>query len=293
MTSNMTLTSGQIKTAVEAAKKSRPAYRDMLDFYGRIFDAQVDSERRIRIDLLQIPAEMLSVKARENFPLIDIKEFVYDENEASSLFLMLCRIAKNANPKLAAAAEVLLTVVEKKLPLKTLFSGLLAGDEALFENIMLEFEIDKRALGFITYNSIKPSLSVCAEQLAAYLSKNEPWPKGYCPICGSSPILSMLEGEGARSLVCGFCWHKWSAKRIFCPFCEKRDNAGHKYFYSEDENEFRVEVCDNCKKYLKTIDARKADRLIYPPLEQVSTLHLDLKAKEMGFESGIRLFMQV
>jgi FdhE protein len=52
-------------------------------------------------------------------------------------------------------------------------------------------------------------------------------------------------------------------------------------------------VCDNCKKYIKTLDTRKVERLIYPPLEQISTIHLDIKAQEMGFVPGIKLFMQV
>ena len=47
------------------------------------------------------------------------------------------------------------------------------------------------------------------------------------------------------------------------------------------------------EKYLKTLDARKTERMIFPPLEQVSSLHLDYKAKEMGYQSGIQLFMQV
>jgi len=293
MISNMALTADQVKKAVEAVKKSRPAYQDMLDFYGRVFDAQADSKGRVHIDPLHIPEKMLSAKVRGKFPLVEIKEFIFDENESGSLFMTLCSLSKNANPKLAATAEVLLNEVDKKIPLKGLFSGLLIGDEALFENIILEFEIDKQALGFITYNSLKPSLSLCADQLATYLSKDEPWLKGYCPICGSPPILSILGEEGARRLICSFCWHEWAAKRVFCPFCENRDNTTQQYFYSDEEIEFRVDVCDNCKKYLKTLDARKADRLIYPPLEQISTLHLDLKAKEMGFESGIRLFMPI
>jgi FdhE protein len=293
MISNMALTADQVKKAVEAVKKSRPAYQGMLEFYGRVFDAQADSRGRVRIDPLQIPEEMLSVKAREKFPLVEIKEFIYDENESGNLFLTLCHLSKNANPKLAATAKVLLKEVDKKITLKRLFSGLLVGDEAIFENIILEFEIDKQALGFITYNSLKPSLSSCADQLASYLSKDEPWLKGYCPICGSPPILSILEEEGARRLICGFCWHEWAAKRVFCPFCENRDHTTLQYFYSDEEIEFRVDICGNCKKYIKTLDARKADRLIYPPLEQISTLHLDLKAKEMGFGSGMQLFMQI
>ena len=41
-----------------------------------------------------------------------------------------------------------------------------------------------------------------------------------------------------------------------------------------------------------SIDTRKAQRMIYPPLEQVSSLHLDYKASEMGYASGVHLYME-
>jgi FdhE protein len=293
MISNLALTSDQIEKAVAAVKKNKPVYADLLDFYGRIFDAQEDSKGRIQVEPLQISEAMLSVKAREQLPLIGIDEFVYDDIESGNLFITICNLAKEANPKLAASAKVILKAVDTAFKPNALFSGLIDGNEALFENITDEFEIEKQVLGFITYNSLKPSLTVCADQLSSYLNKDEPWLKGYCPICGSSPILSIFEDDGERSLICGFCWHPWSVKRVFCPFCENRDGKTLQYFYSEDEKEFRVDLCDSCKKYLKTLDARKTERMIYSPLEQVSSLHLDYKAKEMGYQSGIQLFMQV
>jgi FdhE protein len=107
------------------------------------------------------------------------------------------------------------------------------------------------------------------------------------------PILSILESDGVRSLICGFCWYAWSVKRGFCPFCENQENKQLHYFFSEEEEEYRVYLCDNCNKYIKTIDTRKAARMIYPPLEQVLTLHLDFKAQEEGFEPGIKLFTMI
>jgi FdhE protein len=63
------------------------------------------------------------------------------------------------------------------------------------------------------------------------------------------------------------------------------------YLYSESEKAFRVDCCENCRKYIKTVDARSANRPIYPPLEQVASLHLDIKAREGGFEAGIPLHL--
>jgi FdhE protein len=289
----MALTANQVNRAVESVKKLRPAYVDMLDFYARIFDAQMEAGNRIQLEPLQISEEMINMKAQESLSLIDIREFVYDENETVRLFRTICGLAQEANPKLAASAEVLLQAADTDFQPGALFSGLLAGDEALFENLTIEYNIDKQVLGFITYNSLKPSLTACADQLSPYLSEDELWLKGYCPICGNVPILAMLEGEGGKSLICSFCWYQWSVKRGFCPFCGNQDSKTQQYFYNEEERELRVDLCDSCKKYLKTIDTRNAERLIYPPLEQISTLHLDIQAKEKGYKSGMRLFLQI
>jgi FdhE protein len=293
MIPNLAVTSSQVRKAVQAVIKRKPLYAEMLEFYGQIFEAQEESKCRIQIEPMQIPQEMLSVKAREKFPLIETREFVFDENEAEKLFFTICKLSKEANTKMAASARTILSAVERTLRLKELFLGLLAGNEALFENIAVELEIDKPVLGFITYNSLAPSLFTCADHLSIHLNKDTPWLRGYCPICGSAPLLSILAEEGSRRLVCSFCGYKWSAKRVYCPFCDCSDGKKLHYFYNEEERDFRVDVCDNCKKYIKTVDARKAGRLLYPTLEQISTLHLDIKANEMGFETGIRLFMHV
>jgi FdhE protein len=289
MISNYALTSDQLKDAVDAIKMNKPVYADILDFYGKIFDAQEMSKARIQIPGLQISQEMLAIKALEKLPLIDINEFLFDKIEAARLFFALCNLVKEGNLKLAADAKTILNALDKIIKPEDLFSGLLHGEDTLYEKIADELNIDNTTLGFISYNSLKPSLSVCADQLSSYLNKEEPWLKGYCPVCGSPPVLSVLEGDGERSLICSFCWHAWSVKRVFCPFCENRDTKTQHYFYNEGEMEFRVNLCDSCKKYLKTLDSRETERMIYTPLEQIASLHLDYKAKEMGYESGIQL----
>lgn len=288
---NDTLTGVQVETAVKAAQKNNPDYAEMLEFYGRIFIAQEESKSRLRIEPLEIEEETLDLKRREAFPLIEIKEFTYDVSESADLFGRIGHFAREANPKLAESATVILHALEADLKPEVLFDALLNGDEAVFENLAEALPVEKQILGLIAYNSIKPSLCTAAEQLAAYLRPTEPWLKGYCPICGSSPILSFLADEGERSLVCGFCWHDWQAKRVYCPFCENTDSADLQYLYNEAETDLRIDLCDKCKRYLKSVDTRQADRLIYPPLEQITTLHLDIKAREEGFEPGIKLYL--
>ena len=292
MTTDFALSPEQVNKAVDTVIKNNPAYADMLGFYGRIFAAQEESRGRLRIEPLQIPIDVLTVKAREKFPLIEIKDFPYDRDESTGLFVIICKLAKEANPKLAESAAILLDTDDPEVNPENLIRALLTGNEVIFENISQKFGIEKQSLGLIAYHSLRPSLCTGAIQLSAYLKKDEPWLKGYCPICGSFPILSILEGEGARSLICSFCWHQWPVKRVYCPFCDHSDAKKLHYMFSEEEQDLRVDLCNNCNKYLKTVDTRRAERLIYPPLEQVATLHLDIKAREEGFEAGVQLFME-
>lgn len=294
MTVNIDFTSDKIKKAVKKMKEIRPVYEPLLDFYQKIFIEQEDSKSRIHVDPIHITHEILSVKTQENFPLITVSEFVIDTNASEVLLKKICNIAMEAEGNMAKASKALINAIDtEKIDPGLLFSSLLKGDESFFKEIEDTLGIEKKVLAFIIYNSIKPSLSLCAEQVSTYLDKDSFWEKGYCPICGSSPGLSVLMEEGKRLFLCSFCWHQWPSRRLYCPFCDNEDNKTLRYFYNEEEKEYRVDVCDRCKKYIKTIDMRETERILYPPLEQVSTLHLDMKAKEMGLKSGITLDLQV
>ena len=293
MTADVAITAKQIKQAAAALKKLKPAYGELLDFYEKIFVAQEDSKSDIKLDAPKVSKEMLTVKRKEKFPLIEISEFRIDSKPAIALLQRICRIVEAANKEMADSARVIRkAVATDTLEPQALFSSLLKTDDAYFNTLQKDLGIEKKTLAFVAYISIKPSVVHCAEQLASYLDSDHQWDKGICPLCGSAPGFSMFEEEGQRILFCGFCWHQWAAPRIYCPFCENKDSNTLHYYFSEAEKNYRIDSCDSCKTYLKAIDQRITDRIIYPPLEFVATLHLDIKAQEMGFKSGIQLDLQ-
>jgi len=141
-------------------------------------------------------------------------------------------------------------------------------------------------LSLLVYSSLAPALAGGAQQLAAAYLQNVDHNKGYCPVCGCPPAMSILDAEiGRRWLYCGFCRHQWPVQRIFCPTCENADGKQLQYFYADSEKEYRVDLCEKCRTYLKSVDARELSRPLFAPLEQVATLHLDLSAQEKGYQS--------
>jgi formate dehydrogenase maturation protein FdhE len=106
-----------------------------------------------------------------------------------------------------------------------------------------------------------------------------------CPSCGSKPIVGVLrpEGEGARkSLICMLCAHEWIFRRIYCPSC-REERESHIAFYSAPEiPHVRVDVCDTCHTYLKSVDLTKTG-LAVPVVDELAALPLDLWARENGY----------
>jgi len=181
---------------------------------------------------------------------------------------------------MADAAQTLSDAIESETPDTTaFFSMILEEKEDALEKLAANINIDKTILTLFGSHSISPSVEICARQLSAYLDKDARWDKGYCPICGTPPAFSVLRGDGERFLICDLCQSEWQSRRIFCPFCENTDSGSLSYLYSDEEPEYRVYLCGKCGGYVKTLDIRKIPRPLYLPLEQISTIHLDMIVK--------------
>lgn len=109
-----------------------------------------------------------------------------------------------------------------------------------------------------------------------------------CPRCGGLPQLSYfaLSGEalvsGPRYLVCARCSHSWVFSRVTCAGCGEQESR-RLPIYREGEllPHLRVDACEQCHRYLLTIDLRKDPRAI-PIVDELAALPLDLYARERG-----------
>lgn len=108
---------------------------------------------------------------------------------------------------------------------------------------------------------------------------------GICPFCNRKPSYGVMRqmGDGAsRSLVCAFCLNEWDFRRIVCPGCGEEDERKLSVFTAEDFLHVRVEGCESCKTYLKTIDLTK-DGHAEPVVDELASAPLDLWARERGY----------
>jgi FdhE protein len=126
-----------------------------------------------------------------------------------------------------------------------------------------------------------------AEYLADHTDSNVPiGTPPTCPVCGSKPVVGALrpEGDGAkRSLICALCGTEWDYRRIVCPACSEEDVTKLAIYTAKEFNHVRVEACDSCRSYLKTVDLTKDGHAV-PVVDELETIPLDLWAAERGYQ---------
>lgn len=260
----------------------KPMYADILRFYGQIAELQSTSFTHIYLKLPSSEQDVMQISQKEGFPLMNREEFLIDIPASSALFEALINTAKHANDKMRTCAEA----IEDAFAINALRRDDLIrhyADDAYLETVMRDFDVDRVILKFLIHHSVYPSLHAQADVLKDQINLKQ-WLRGYCPVCGSTPLMSQFLGGGQRSYLCSFCGCEWFAERLKCPFCENTDHAKLHYFYEEGDESHRVELCDACKHYIKTVDTRKLD---YEPdlqLEDIITIHLDILASEKGYK---------
>jgi len=273
------------KERIDFLISKKPEYADILRFYKKISELQATAPPRLNLKLPIVEKPIMDIREMEGFPLISREEFLIDVPSSTALFEAICTASKHANEKMRINIQILEEAFSvNALRLEDLLKH--HEDNTYLDLVLRDFAIDKAVLKFLIHMSIYPSLHAHAEMLKDQINLKQ-WLRGYCPICGSRPLMSEFNAEGLREYLCSFCGFEWPGERLKCPFCENSDHTKLHYFYAEGDEAYRVDICDACTQYIKTVDSRKLD---YEPdlgLEDIVTIHLDILASEKGFKRPV------
>ncbi len=269
-----------LRRTIRWFQENRSIYSEMLTFFGGLFEAQFRAFDTVSLKRLAVSDEVVQARKDTKFPLIGVSEFSVDGENARRLTAAIIDLARHSTARLREGAAF----IEE---------GLLSGrftHDMLFDMALKRLDEDHVPEGdpglllFFGYHSILPSIMACRNIALGYLADDEPWRTGYCPVCGGMPALSILDANGERSYVCSFCRNRWVVPRLFCAYCSNTSGEALEYVESEDEPEYRIDSCLKCRRYVKTVDSRKTDRWIYPDVEMLASIHLDMKSMGDGLQ---------
>jgi FdhE protein len=140
------------------------------------------------------------------------------------------------------------------------------------------------ALASVAHLAALPLLRVAGRELRDEIPKH--WPHGYCPVCAAWPVLAERRGlDRSRRLRCGRCASEWEMEWLTCVYCGERDHQRLGSLVSEDGDEaLKVETCERCKGYLKSIATLQAIPAFELLLRDLETVELDLITLERGYK---------
>lgn len=223
------------------------------------------------------------VKLRQGFPVFAREELPLPLDRAGEVLdRILAHRAGSARSDADGIRQALDRARKDRSWVDRVFQGFLSKDPGALSGPARELGLEPGVLRFLARAALRPFVAQVSEAAEALL-QGDPWPHAYCPVCGSPPDMACLDEEGKRRLHCSLCSAEWRYARIGCPFCGNEDQERLGYLAVEGEEGFRVDLCDACRRYLKTVDRRVLEFSAPLDLEHLATLHLDLVAVDRGY----------
>ncbi len=261
--------------------KRRPAYEDILNFLLRVIEAREKAALALLPGQLMPVDEKFQKKLEGGLPVLDRESLPLDDEALREFLDPLLDILEERKPD--EIKKIRSASVDGQIEVVSWVRRDLSGANMEAASNRKDL-LDEGLMAFLAHHAASALLGLYAQQYDQTLASIH-WDQGYCPICGGMPHMADLRGpEGRRFLACGSCKHRWNFPRITCPSCGNKDQESLGYFWAESENEYRVDYCTACKKYLKTVDLREREFPLDLEIEDAATLHLDLLAQKEGYE---------
>jgi FdhE protein len=153
-------------------------------------------------------------------------------------------------------------------------------------------QVDPTLLGTVAGLALQPFMARFAEAVTAEAPLGM-WRRNYCPTCGSPADVCRIDTDNIRMLHCPTCDTQWEHHRLTCVNCDTEDTQKVNILTVETLEPWRVEVCEVCGGYTKSLDQRHGGHLAMPRvdlfLEDARTLALDVLAEQEGYRRGGRV----
>lgn len=266
----------QLDQLVEA----RPALRDAAALQGAILRAI--GRAAPQAGALDMAPARAAEKLEGGVPLLRGERVPLSVHAVQALMIDLCRAMREHQDVAGPAGEIAVAIEQGALDVEALVQEVLGGQGEAIRERAAALGVGADMLCTLLRFSLFPALERLASQLGPL--RVAPWRQGYCPTCGSWPLLGEYRGlEQTRFLRCGLCATEWPFDRLLCPFCGSRSHDDLGYLHVEGEEQKRAATCERCRGYIKML----ATLTPIAPLELIvldlATLHLDIVALEKGY----------
>lgn len=288
-TERVELTPKEVEKQVEALLTRKNISPEYLKLYCELFTTQYRTEQKLRLSDIYPAISKVEIKRRleAGVPVIEPEKLQIPEAAlAGHLERVIPILAKYATNAASFAWTLLDASRAGKLKLADLVRALVSGDEEYLEKTADELGCGAGEVIFIVSILARPALRRLARSLT-HLAPVADIASDRCPICSSAPLMATIRrDDNKRVLECSLCGTTWGASRLRCLACGNQDDATLGFLFL-DEEACRIDKCEKCHAYIKTLDERKKpeDKATVLSLEDAATLYLDMLAEGKGYHS--------
>ncbi len=276
-----------------AELRNRTAGKPELATTASLYVDLLSAQARVDASQREVPAIPRDAPARlaRGAPMLAPEEFRADPAALYQLSAEVCAITARHRPEFAAEFDAIRAWLESEhKSILTVAAEFLRGEGFRAGE---EIGLDGSLLAYLFNNALHPFLRRYAKALSPFVDESI-WYRPRCPVCGGEPDFAALEKEtGARRFLCSRCDAEWTFWRVACPFCGSDDPEQQKYSVTDDQV-YRLCLCEQCGRYLKTIDLRETEDERWLPVERIMTLALDLAANSRkGLETRVSVISKI
>ena len=261
--------------------EQKPHIKTLLDAFGplilektRLLLEMGDSKRTIAVD---------EVRYLGGIPLIQQGNLFFPDDPWREMALAVSGAIQAGFPKLVGdMARLTEQITSGRVDAYDYFRAPEAPDEKMIKDWAEHIPMASDALVLFLTIMSGIILTKRAREVAETIAPLS-WNKGYCPVCGSFPMLAVTKKNWQNWLQCSQCSHEWQFPRLKCPYCEHENPKETNYFFIESEKDDKAYTCDECKKYLITINRPAELRKVDHSITAIGLTHLDLLLQHKGY----------
>ncbi len=273
----------RLEEIIDAAIRNNPHSKEIINAFKPLLIEKIRLMEKLDLDGRKTP-DLGESGLKNGVPLMRQNDCMPDKDACEMITLSVLPALQQGFPQISSELDKLsMGIKEGSIILPEYFA--LASDEGgeLVDKWIAKTGISGHVLRFAARITGRIHLEKIAVTWAD-LIKDLPWEKGYCPICGSLPMIAKVrEKIGTRLLHCSQCGHEWTFSRVICPACEGKDQKAMTYFFVDDNNKDCAFVCEKCKRYLITVNQVSDLADFNAEASALSLVHLDVLMQEKGY----------
>lgn len=258
-----------------------------IDFFKSLENWQNEESIKLRKSLQHEKRDLQRLFSKSTKPLLEQSKTEIDRDLFKDSYQRFLLFLKQARPDVESKIDKIIEVADS-LDYRMLIKAGLDLDAAYAAQISEQQGLPQELFIFSLDHALRPYLRVLAELYYEDLRDERFYWQfpNLCPICGAKSTFSRLQFEdGQRLMFCDHCFAEWKTQYLACVYCG-HDQPGDINFIKVDEDQaYRIYVCEKCKGYLKTYDERSAGMPTDLFIANIETVYLDMLAQDRGYTS--------